>query len=184
MTTTTKLSELTGDYVLDTARTRIGFAARQAMLTKVRGQFDEFEGTAHLDGDDPSKSSVQLTIQARSIQTRNERRDAHLGSAFLDVSDHPAITFASTGVAQISGTTFTVTGDLTIRGVTRPVTVDFELTGTEHDPRGNFLVGFEGKTTINRKDWGASWNAVLEGGGVLVSEKVTLEFDVAAVRQS
>ena len=184
MTTTTKLSELTGDYVLDTARTRIGFAARQAMLTKVRGQFDEFEGTAHLDGDDPSKSSVQLTIQARSIQTRNQRRDAHLGSAFLDVSDHPAITFASTGVEQVNGTTFTVTGDLTIRGVTRPVTVDFELTGTEHDPRGNFLVGFEGKTTINRKDWGASWNAVLEGGGVLVSEKVTLEFDVAAVRQS
>jgi polyisoprenoid-binding protein YceI len=184
MTTMTKLSELTGDYVLDTARTRIGFVARQAMLTKVRGQFDEFEGTAHLDGDDPSKSSVQLTIQAGSIQTRNERRDAHLGSAFLDVSDHPAITFASTGVAQINGTTFTVTGDLTIRGVTRPVTVDFELTGAEHDPRGNFRVGFVGTVIINRKDWGASWNAVLEGGGVLVSEKVTLEFDVAAVRQS
>ena len=184
MATTTKLSELTGDYVLDTARTRIGFVVRQAMLTKVRGQFDEFEGTAHLDGDDPSKSSVQLTIQARSIRTRNERRDAHLGSAFLDVSDHPAITFASTGVAQINGTTFTVTGDLTIRGTTRPVTVDFGLTGAEHDPRGSFRVGFEGRATINRKDWGATWNAVLEGGGVLVGNKVALEFDVAVVRQS
>ncbi|MFG1708391.1 YceI family protein [Nonomuraea sp. M3C6] len=181
MTTTTELSELTGDYVLDTAHTRIGFVARHAMATKVRGQFDEFEGSAYLDSDDPSKSSAQLTIQAKSIQTRNQRRDEHLRSKFLDMDDHPAITFASTKVKQVDGTNFKVTGDLTIHGVTKPVTVDFELTGAENDPWGNFRVGFEGSVTINRRDWGVNWNAAT---GVLVSEKVTLEFDVAAIRQS
>lgn len=184
MTTTAKLSELTGDYVLDTAHTRIGFQARHAMVTKVRGQFDEFEGSAHLDGDDPTKSTAQLTIQANSIQTRNQQRDDHLRSNdFLDMENHPTITFTSTGVEQVSDTDFKVKGDLTIRGVTKPVTVDFELTGTENDPWGNFRVGFEGKVVINRKDWGVSWNTALESGGVLVSEKVTLEFDVAAIRQ-
>jgi polyisoprenoid-binding protein YceI len=184
MTTSTKLSELTGDYVLDTARTRIGFVVRQAMVTKVHGQFDEFQGSAHLDGDDPSKSSAQLRIHSKSIQTRNERRDDHLRSAFLDIQNHPAITFTSTGVEQASETNFKVTGDLTIRGVTKPVTVNLELTGAENNPSGNFRVGFEGNATINRKDWGVRWNAVLEGGGALVSEKVTLEFDVAAIRQT
>jgi polyisoprenoid-binding protein YceI len=184
MTTTTKLSELTGDYVLDTAHTRIGFIARQAMLAKVRGQFDEFEGSAHLDGDDPSKSSAQLTIQAKSIQTRNQRRDDHLYSSFLDTDNHPAITFTSTKVEQVDEIDFKVTGDLTMRGVTKPVTVDFELTGAQNDPWGNFRASFEGKVTINRKDWGVSWNAALEGRGVLLSDKVTLEFDIAAIRQS
>lgn len=180
MTTTTKPSELTGDYVLDTAHTRIGFVARHAMATKVRGQFDEFEGSAHLDGDDPSKSSAELTIQANSLQTRNQQRDEHLRSKFLDMDNHPTITFTSTGVEQVDETKFKVTGDLTIRGVTKPVTVDFELTGAEN-PSGTFRVGFEGSVTINRKDWGVNWNAAT---GVLVSEKVTLEFDVAAIRQS
>ena len=182
MTTTTKLSELTGDYVLDAARTRIGFAAR-AMVTKVRGQFGEFEGRVHLDGNDPSKSSAQLTIQAGSIQTRIQQRDDHLRSNFLDTGHHPAITFTSTRTEQAGETSFKVTGDLTIRGVTKPVTVDFELTGAVTDPWGNFRVGFEGTVTINRKDWGVNWRAV-SGGGLLVSERVTLEFDVAAVRQS
>ncbi len=183
-TTTTKLSELTGDYTVDTAHTRVGFVARHAMVTKVRGAFDDFEATAHLDGDYPSKSSVSLTIQAKSINTRNEQRDNHLRSNdFFDMENHPTITFTSTEVEQVGDTDFKVTGDLTVRGVTKPVTVDFELTGAENDPWGNFRVGFEGKVTINRKDWGVSWNAALESGGVLVSEKVTLEFDVAAIRQ-
>src|ERR1700691_2390855 len=125
MTTMTKLSELTGDYVLDPARTRIGFVARA--ITKVRGQFDEFEGSAHLDGGDPSNSSARLTIQAKSIQTRNQRRDDHLCGRFLDNDDYPAITFASVRVDQVDQTGFKVTGDLTIRGVTKPVTVDFTL---------------------------------------------------------
>ncbi|MFE3454263.1 YceI family protein [Nonomuraea sp. NPDC059194] len=177
MTTTTRLSELTGDYVLDTARTRIGFVARHTMATKVRGQFDEFEGGVHLDGDDPSKSGAELTIQAKSIQTRNQRRDDQLRSRFLDVDDNATITFTSTGVEQVDATTFKVSGNLTIRGVTKPVTVDFEVTGEENGCR----VGFAGSVVINRKDWGVNWNAAT---GVLVSEKVTLEFDVAAIRQS
>jgi polyisoprenoid-binding protein YceI len=184
MTTTTQLSELTGDYVLDEAHTRIGFVARQAMVTKVRGQFHEFDGNAHLDGDDPSKSSVQLTIQAKSIQTHNELRDEHLRSHFLDVPNYPTVSFTSTEVEQVNETSVIVTGDLTIRGVTKPVSVEMVLTGAENDSRGNFGVGFEGTAIINRKDWGVSWNAVVEGGGVLVSEQVMLEFEVAAIRRS
>ncbi|MEV2273798.1 YceI family protein [Nonomuraea africana] len=181
MTTTTTLRELTGDYVLDTAHTRIGFVARHTMATKVRGRFDEFKGSAHLDGDDPSMSSAVLTIQAKSIQTRDRRRDAHLRGNFLDADNHPAITFTSTKVRQVGETTFKVTGDLTIRGVTKPVTAHFELTGAENGPQGYLRVGFEGSVTINRKDWGVNWNAAT---GVLVSEKVALEFAVAAIRQS
>jgi polyisoprenoid-binding protein YceI len=183
MTTTTALSELTGDYILDPAGTRIGFAVRQAIFTTVRGQFTEFAGRAHLDGDDPSKSSVRLTIQAASIQTASARRDDHLRTAFLDIPDHPAITFSSTDVEQLSETSFRLTGDLTIRGTTKPVTVDFELSGAGYDQQGAFRAGFRGTVTINRRDWGVSWNAVLEGGGVLVSHQVTLEFNVAAVRE-
>lgn len=182
MTTTTALSELTGDYLLDPAGTRIGFAARQAIFTTVRGQFTELAGSAHLDGDDPSKSSARLTIQAASIQTSSARRDDHLRSAFLDTADHPAITFTSTGAEQLSETSFRLTGDLTIRGTTKPVTVDFELTGAGCDQQGAFRAGFQGTVTINRRDWGVSWNAVLEGGGALVSNKVTLELAPVAVR--
>src|SRR5260370_3372579 len=109
MTTTTTLSELTGDYVLDPAGTRIGFAARQAIVTRVRGQFGEFEGTAHLDGDDPSKSRARITIQAASIQTSSQRRGDPPRRAFLDVSNHPAITLAPTGGAQLRETTLDVT---------------------------------------------------------------------------
>jgi polyisoprenoid-binding protein YceI len=177
--TATKLSELTGDYVLDTAHTKLGFVARAAMLTDVRGQFDEFEGAGHVDGGDPTNSSAQLTIQAKSIQTRNGMRDGHLRRHFLDVNNHPTITFTSTRVEQSDETNFKTTGELTIRGVTMPVTVDFELTGAETDPGGNLQVGLEGKATINRRDWSVNWKAA----GLFVGEKVSLEFDVVAVRQ-
>jgi polyisoprenoid-binding protein YceI len=150
----------------------------------VRGQFDEFEGSGRVDGDDPSKSSAQLTIQAKTIQTGNLVRDRHLRKHFLDTDNHPIITFTSTKVEQIDESNFRLAGDLTIRGVARSVTVDFELTGAEKDPWGTFRVGLEGKVSINRKDWGVSWNAAVEGGGVFVGEKVTLELDVAGVRLS
>ena len=129
------------------------------MVTKVRGQFDEFEGRAHLDGEDPSESSAELTSQAKSIQTRNERRDEQLRGQFLDVPNHPTLSFTSTGVEQVSETSFKVTGDLTIRGVTKPVNLDMEVTGAESDPRDNLRVRFAGSATINRKDWGVRWNA-------------------------
>jgi polyisoprenoid-binding protein YceI len=177
------LTELTGTYTLDPAHTRIGFVARHAMVTKVRGSFNEFAGTAELDGANPVNSRVQLTIEAASIDTRNAQRDEHLRSNdFLAMQEYPKITFASTGVRQAGETTFEVTGDLTIKGVTNEITIPFEFEGSAKDPFGNQRVGFEGSVTINRKDYGVTWNAALEGGGVLVSDKVTLEFEVSAVK--
>ena len=177
------LTELTGTYTLDPAHTRIGFVARHAMVTKVRGSFDEFAGTAVLDGANPANSRVEVTIEAASIDTRNAQRDEHLrGNDFLAMQEYPKITFASTGVRQAGETTFEVTGDLTIKGVTNEITIPFEFEGTAKDPFGNQRVGFEGSVTINRKDYGVTWNAALEGGGVLVSDKVTLEFEISAIK--
>ncbi|GAA1281065.1 polyisoprenoid-binding protein [Planotetraspora silvatica] len=180
MTTTPMRGELTGDYVLDIARTRIGFAARHTIGPKVHGHFEEFEGSAHLDGDDPSQSSVKLTIRAGSFQTHNRQRDNLLRGRFLKTADHPTITFTSTGAQQVDETTFKLTGDLTIRGVTKPITVAFEQTGAEHDPRGDVRIRFKGGATINRKDWGVNWTAAAG----LVGKKVALEIDVAAIRQT
>ena len=179
------LTELTGTYTLDPAHTRIGFVARHAMVTKVRGAFNEFTGTAVLDGANPGNSTVQVTIQAASIDTRNAQRDGHLrGNDFLAMEEYPQITFTSTGVRQSGETTFEVTGDLTIKGVTNEVTIPFEFEGAAKDPFGNERVGFEGSVVINRKDYGVTWNAALEGGGVLVSDKVTLEFEISAVKNA
>lgn len=183
MTTTTARSIISGTYVIDPAHSRIGFSARHAMVTKVRGSFNEFEGTGFFDAEEPSKSHLELTVKAASIDTRNEQRDGHLRSNdFVDMEQYPEITFTSTSVEALSSEKYRVVGDLTVRGVTKPVTVDFEFTGTAVDPYGNQRVGFEGQTTINRKDWGVNWNAALEAGGVLVSEKVNLEFEVSAIR--
>ena len=177
-------TDLTGTYTLDPTHTRIGFVARHAMVTKVRGSFNEFEGTAVIDGADPANSSVRVTIDAASIDTRNAQRDEHLRSNdFFAMDEYPEITFKSTSVEQIGDAEYRVTGDLTLKGVTKPVTVDFDYTGAAVDPFGNQRIGLEGTTTINRKDWGVTWNAPLETGGVLVSEKVTLEFEVSAVRK-
>ncbi len=179
------LAALTGQYALDASHSRIGFVARHAMVTKVRGAFNEFEGTGYLDGENPANTKVSVTIQAASIDTRNEQRDGHLRSNdFLDMEHYPEITFQSTEAKQLDDTTFQLTGDLTIKGVTKPVTVDFTFEGAAKDPFGNERVGFEGAVTINRKDWGVNWNAALETGGVLVSEKVTLEFELSAVKQA
>ena len=183
MSTTTIPATLTGTYTIDPTHSRIGFVARHAMVTKVRGSFNEFEGSGYFDAENPENSRLALTIQAASIDTRNPDRDGHLRSNdFFDMENHPEITFTSTEVEQADAENYRVTGDLTIKGVTKPVTVDFEYTGTAVDPYGNTPIGFEGKTTVNRKDWGVNWNAALEAGGVLVSEKVTLEFEVSAIR--
>jgi polyisoprenoid-binding protein YceI len=177
--------QLVGTYTLDTSHTRIGFSARHAMVTKVRGAFNEFEGTAQLPSADPSTWSVQVTIQVHSIDTRNEQRDGHLRSNdFLSMDEYPAITFTSTNVEQVADDTFRVTGDLTIKGVTRPIAIDFEYQGAATDPFGNTRLGFEGSVAISRKDYGITWNATLETGGVLVSDKVELEFEVSAVKSA
>lgn len=177
-------SPAAGNYTVDPTHTRIGFAARHAMISKVRGSFNEFTGSGHFDPADPSAISLSLTITAASIDTRNADRDNHLRSNdFLDMATYPEITFVSTAVER-SDDDYRVTGDLTIKGVTKAITIDFEVTGAVTDPFGNERIGFEGSTTINRKDWGVNFNAPLEAGGVLIGEKVTLEFEVEAVRDA
>jgi polyisoprenoid-binding protein YceI len=181
--TTTQFGALTGTYTIDTAHSRFGFVARHAMVTKVRGAFNEFEGTAVLDGDQPENSSVQITLQVGSVDTRNAQRDGHLRTNdFLDAENYPTIEFRSTSIAFEGGNDFAVTGDLTIKGVTKQITIPLEFQGAATDPFGAQRVGFEGSVVINRKDWGVNWNAALETGGVLVSEKVTLEFEISAIR--
>ena len=181
--TSSFVSDIAGDYVLDPSHTRIGFSARHAMVTKVRGQFAEFEGTAHVDTANPANSKVTLTIQAASVSTGNEQRDGHIKTPdFFDIENYPTLTFVSTNVER-DGSDWAITGDLTINGVTKPVTVDFEETGSAKDPFGNTRIGFEGGTTIDRTEWNLNFNAALETGGVLVSEKVKLEFDVSAIAQ-
>lgn len=185
MSDATMTTLATGTYTLDTAHSRIGFVARHAMVTKVRGSFNEFSGTLQLDGEDPARSQVEVVIKAESIDTRNADRDNHLRSNdFLDMATYPEIRFASSAVALAGPATYRVTGDLTIKDVTKPVTIDFEHTGSATDPFGNERIGFEGSVTINRKDWGVTWNAALEAGGVLVSENIVLEFEISAIKNA
>lgn len=182
-TTTTSLATLTGTYQLDPTHSRVGFVARHAMVTKVRGTFNDVEGTGTFDAEHPEASRVEVTIKAASIDTRNPDRDAHLrGNDFFSMEEYPEITFRSTAVEQAGPSDYRLTGDLTIKGTTKPVTFDLELTGAAVDPFGNRRIGLEGATTVNRKDWGVTWNAPLEAGGVLVSEQITIELEISAVR--
>lgn len=177
------LNALNGTYVIDPAHSEIGFVARHAMVTKVRGSFKEFEGTA-TTGENLAGATVDLTINVASVDTRSADRDGHLKSAdFFDVEKYPSITFKSTDI-KADGSDLVVTGDLTIMETTKPVTVEFEYNGAAVDPFGNERIGFEGKTVVNRKDFGLTWNAALEAGGVLVSDKVTLTFDISAIKQN
>jgi polyisoprenoid-binding protein YceI len=183
--TATDFSTLTGQYTLDVSHSRLGFVARHAMVTKVRGAFNEFEGVASIDGDNPANSNVSLTIQGASIDTRNAQRDEHLRSNdFLDLATYPTITFASTAIRHLGGNDFEVDGDLSIRGVTRQITLPLEFQGSAKDPFGNDRIGFEGSTKISRKDYGITWNAALETGGFLVSDEITLEFEISAIKSA
>lgn len=183
--TTATVGSLTGTYTIDPSHSQIGFGARHAMVTKVRGRFKEFSGTGFFDAETPANSNLQVTIQANSIDTNNVDRDAHLRSNdFFSMEEFPVITFVSTSFSQVDAQTYSVTGDLTIKGISKPITFNLEFTGTAVDPWGNTRVGFEGKTTVNRTDWGVNFNAALEAGGVLVSEKISLEFEISAIRSS
>lgn len=180
---TSSHTELSGDYQIDTAHSRMGFVARHAMVAKVRGNFGEFEGHAHLDAEQPERSSAEITIQVASINTGNVDRDAHLRTNdFFDAPTHPTMTFKSTKVEALGDDRYRMTGDLTLKGRTNPVAVEWEFAGVAKDPMGNLRAGFEGGTTINRKDWGVEWNAPLETGGVLVSDEITLELEVSAIK--
>jgi polyisoprenoid-binding protein YceI len=179
----TGFEQLTGTYHFDPVHSRIGFVARHAMVTKVRGGFDEFTGTLDIDGTDPSNSAARVTVEVASVNTRNEQRDGHLRTNdFFDAPTYPQITFASTAIDYRGSDDFLVTGDLTIKGVTRSITLPLEYQGTAIDPFGNVRIGFEGSVEIDRRDWGVAFNAALETGGVLVSNAITLEFEISAVK--
>ncbi len=173
-----------GTYVLDTAHTRLGFSVRHMAVSKVRGGFNSFEGTLEI-AENPADSKVSVTIDASSVDTREENRDNHLRTNdFFDVANHPTWTFVSTAVRPEGPGSWKVDGDLTIRGVTRQVTLDTELEGVVQDPYGNHRVGFSATTSINRDDFGVAFNAVMEAGGVVVAKKVDIEIEAEAVLQS
>ncbi len=171
-----------GAYQIDPAHTDVEFVARHLGISKVRGRFAAFSGTVEI-AEDPLVSSVEVTIEAASIDTRSEDRDAHLRSGdFLDVEAHPHLTFRSTGVRHTRGDRFEVDGELTVRGVTRPVTLDVQYLGTARDPWGGDRIAFTASTELDREAFGLTWNQALETGGVLVGKKVRIELDVQAVR--
>jgi polyisoprenoid-binding protein YceI len=166
-----------GTWTVDAAHSELGFVARHLMVTKVRGSFKEFEGSVKV-GDQITDSQVSAVAQLASVETGSADRDAHLRSAdFFDVENNPTMSFVSTEVTPDS-----LKGDLTIKGVTQPVEFDLEFTGLATDPWGNTKAGFEATTEINRKDWGLGWNVALEGGGVLVSEKIKLNLDIQLLK--
>jgi polyisoprenoid-binding protein YceI len=181
--TTIPAGVLTGTYQLDPSHTSVGFNVRHMMFAKVQGAFSLKEGTVVV-AEDPVQSSVTASIDALSIDTRDPNRDAHLRSAdFLDAETYPTLDFRSRTVRP-AGDNWVVEGDLTIHGVTRPATLEVEVTGAGTDPWGNTRAGFEARTTLNRSDFGLTWNQALEAGGVLVGDKITIDIAAEAVYQA
>ncbi|MET9352775.1 YceI family protein [Streptomyces sp. NPDC006617] len=179
------LRALTGRWTIDRPHSRIGFSVRHAMVTTVRGAFTDYDSTLHFDGDRPCESRAHLVIRVASVDTGVEQRDAHLvGKDFFDARRHPEMTFRSTSTTQESAGSFRMTGDLTIRDTTRPVELQLDYLGSVVDPFGYERAGFDGTTTIDRRDWGLVYNQRLEAGGSMVSEKVRLQFDISAIRSS
>jgi polyisoprenoid-binding protein YceI len=172
-----------GTYALDPSHTAVEFVARHLMISKVRGAFTDVSGTVNI-ADRPEDSSVSVSIATASINSGDKTRDGHLASAdFFDVETYPTISFVSTGVAHAGGEKWNVTGDLTVRDVTRPVVLSVEFEGATATPFGDERIGFSASAEVDREDWGLTWNAALETGGVVVGKKVRLEFAVEAIRQ-
>ncbi|GAB3064303.1 YceI family protein [Virgibacillus ainsalahensis] len=167
---------------VDTAHSEIGFTVKHMMISKVKGTFNDFEAVVEADVEDLTDSKVEVTIDTSSIDTRQEGRDEHLrGEDFFDVENHPKITFVATDIKKKSGNNYDVTGDLTMRGTTKPVTVDVVFEGQSKDPMsGNTVAGFSGDTTISRKEFGLTWNAPVETGGVLVGDDIKIHVEIEA----
>jgi polyisoprenoid-binding protein YceI len=173
-----------GTWAIDSAHSEIGFSVRHMAVSKVKGRFDKFEGT-FVTAEDPLASSVNVTVDASSINTNNEQRDGHIKSAdFFEVETHPTLTFTSTGVKDEGGE-FLLEGDLTIKGTTKPVVFSLEVSGFGPDAYGGTRAGFSAKAEINRNDFGVSFNGPIPGvpGGVIVSDKVTLTLEIEGVLQ-
>ena len=181
--TTTSAPPLRSTWAIDPAHTDVGFAVKHLMISTVRGRFGSVRGTIDLDEGDLAGSSVEVEIDAASIDTRQEQRDAHLRSPdFFDVEAFPLITFRSRAVASRGDGRFDVTGDLTIHGVTREVVLEATDEGRGIDPWGNEKAAFAAETRIDRRDFGLGWNQALETGGVLVANEIRITLDVQAVR--
>ena len=180
MTTQTDLQT----YAIDASHSRLGFAVRHLGFSKVRGSFEQFEGTLRMAPGDLASLQAEATVQTATVTTNNGPRDEHLrGSDFFLVEEHPTITFVSTGVRDVDGDAFTLAGDFTMRGVTKPIELKAEFLGSGKDPWGNEKAAFEARTTINRKDYGLNWNAALEAGGFLVSDEVEIVLEIQAALQ-
>ena len=172
-------------WQIDPAHSHIAFSARHLMISKVRGRFENFSGTINFDENSPTASTVNVEIDAASINTREQQRDDHLRSPdFLDAANHPTLTFQSKRIEQTGGDNGRLVGDLTIRGVTREVALDVEYAGQAKSPWGTTSAGFSGSTTINRRDWGLEWNQALETGGVLVGDKIKIDIELELVKQA
>lgn len=180
----TDYSDYTGTWTIDPAHTRLGFVARHAMVTKVRGFFEDVSGTIVIDAANPSGSTANVAVQLASVNTGSPDRDAHLRSPdFFDVDVNKEMTFASTTVKD-DGDRFVMVGDLSIKGVTRTIELELEPTGVVTDPFGMTRAGFEGQAELSRKEFGLTWNVALEAGGVLVSDKIRIQLDVAATKSA
>lgn len=172
-------------WQIDPAHSNIEFAVRHLMISTVRGRFGRLNGTVDFDDRHPTRSSVRLSIETDSIDTREERRDAHLRSAdFFEVDRFPAITFVSTGLTGVVTGNFTVTGELTIRDITRPVTLEVSSEGQGADPWGNQRAGYSAKARLRRSEFGLSWNQLIEAGGVAVGDEIAITIDVELIRDA
>lgn len=170
----------TGTWQIDPVHSDVSFSVRHMMVSKVRGHFTDFEGTI-VTTDDPSQSSVTATIKLNSIDTRNEQRDNHIRSAdFFDVETHPTMTYSSTSLSG-NGENWTLDGDLSLHGVTRRVPLSLELNGFTADPYGGQRAGFSATAEINRRDFGVDISLPMDGGGVVVGDKITVILEIEAV---
>jgi polyisoprenoid-binding protein YceI len=181
--TVNELGLTAGIWAIDAGHSHVGFTVRHLMVSKVRGEFADFAGTITI-ADDVLTSSVDATVDAASVNTRDSARDEHLRTSdFFAIDQHPTWTLRSTAVRATGDRAFSLTADLTIRGVTRSVEFDLEFHGVSPDPWGGTRLGLTAQTTINRKDFGVDWNLPVDGGGVVVGEKVTITLEVEAIRQ-
>lgn len=170
-------------WKLDPAHSELTFRVRHMMITNVKGEFENF--SIEVEGEDITKSNINVLVDASSITTKNEDRDNHLRSAdFFDVENHKEITFESTSFKKKDDDEFILKGNLTIRGITKPVSLDVEFGGINTDPWGNEKAGFSINGKISRKDWGLNWNTALETGGVMVSDEVKVSGEVQFAKQS
>ena len=171
-------------YQIDISHSHIQFSVRHMMLSKAKGEFQKFSGTINLDESNPANTSVDITIDAKSINTRDEKRDEHLRSAdFFNTEVYPTLHFSSSNVEVTGDSTAKLHGNLTIRDVTKPVVLNVEFVGKSKSPWGTENYGFEAKTKFNRKDWNLEWNVALETGGLLVGEEVSIEIELELVKQ-